>query len=58
MSNIEMIDNTEESINKFHELGWGERMSTITREQLQEFIDGKVMAIFDGEYTHVIKLED
>lgn len=55
---VEMINNTEEDINKFHSLGWGGCKYTISKEQIEELLSGKLIAIFDGEYTHVIELTD
>lgn len=58
MDRVELIENTEEAIKEFHKLGWASQDLVITREQLNEFIKGKLIAINDGEYTHTIKLID
>ena len=56
MDMVEMIVDSEESIQEFHKRGWGRQDSVMTQDQLEEFINGKLIAIDDGEYTHVIKL--
>lgn len=56
MDTIEMIVDSEESIQEFHKRGWGRQDLVMTQDQLKEFINGKLIAIDDGEYTHVIKL--
>lgn len=53
---VEMIVDSEESIQEFHKRGWGRQDLVMTQDQLKEFINGKLIAIDDGEYTHVIKL--
>lgn len=55
---IEIIDNTEEDIKTFHDNGWGSSEWFITKDQAQEFLNGKLIAIFDGEYTTIIGLID
>jgi len=57
LSTVEMIESTDEAINEFHKQGWGADTLKMTQEQLQEFINGKTIAINDGEYTHTVTLE-
>ena len=57
-SKVEIINDNKEEIAKFHKQGWGESDYYITKEQLQELMDGKLIAIFDGEYTKTIKLKN
>lgn len=54
---VEIIEDTQETIECFHEYGWGETNHYITKDQLEEFMNGKLIAFFDGEYTHTIKLK-
>lgn len=54
---VEIIENTRESIDAFHERGWGQADYYITDEQIAALKEGKAIAIDDGEYTHVITLE-
>lgn len=56
MDKVEMILDTEEAIKEFHSRGWGSINLAMTRSQLEEFVNGKLIAIDDGEYTHTIKL--
>lgn len=53
---IDIIDDTEESIKEYHDRGWGKEDLYVTKEQIEEFLNGKLLAINDGEYTHTIKL--
>lgn len=54
---VDMINNTKEELDKFHSLGWGKSSYTITKQQVKELLDGKLIAVFDGEYTYTIGLE-
>lgn len=56
MDKVEMILDTEEAIREFHSRGWGRVDLAMTHSQLEEFINGKLIAVDDGEYTHTIKL--
>lgn len=56
--NIEILNNTKQEERKFAKRGWGHLNYRITKEQLQEVIKGKAIAIDDGEYTHWIALEE
>jgi hypothetical protein len=55
-SNYEIIEGTEESIDSFHERGWGAGNYRITEDDIKALREGKALAIDDGEYTHVITL--
>lgn len=55
--NVEILDNTKQEEDKFAKHGWGHTRYIITKEQLQEVLKGKAIAIDDGEYTHWIALE-
>ncbi|MGL5189105.1 MAG: hypothetical protein ACRC7S_05515 [Cetobacterium sp.] len=52
---VEMINDTEEEVQKFHEEGWGRTDYYISERQLHDLLNGKLIAINDGEYTKTIK---
>ena len=51
-----IIENTKEARNN-HGHAWGSGDYPINAEQLQALHDGKVLALFDGEYMHFIYLK-
>ncbi|MGX7596302.1 hypothetical protein ACWNS2_13805 [Planococcus plakortidis] len=53
---LSIIKNDEESIDKFHDQGWGREDLAMDAQQLEQFLNGDVIAVFDGEYTHTITL--
>lgn len=55
---ISIIKSDKETIDKFHNQGWGRENVTINKEQAEKFLNGDAIAIFDGEYTHVITIEE
>lgn len=54
---VEIIENTPETIAKFHERGCGGEEETLTKEHIEALLDGKAIAFDDGEYTHVLYLK-
>lgn len=58
MSQIEILDDTKEQIDKFHSMGWGSSESIITKDQLKQLLEGKVLGIFNGEYTEILRVID
>lgn len=56
--NVETIDNTEEALKSYANKGWAHSDYYITKEQLEEVMNGKLIAIFDGESTFTIKLNN
>lgn len=55
---LEIKDNTKIEENKFKKTGWGHGFEKITKQQLEEVIKGKAIAINDGEYTTWIAIEE
>lgn len=53
---LSIIKNDEESIDKFHDQGWGREDLAMDAQQLEQFLNGDAIAVFDGEYTHTIRL--
>lgn len=51
-----MIENTIEAKDNYGYL-WGCTAHTVTKEQVQELLNGKVMAMNDGEYVTFVSLE-
>lgn len=56
MAKVEMIENTKEAKNNYGFL-WGCTEHTVTKKQVQELLNGKVMAMNDGEYVTFVSLE-
>lgn len=56
MDGIKMIEDTKEARDNYGYL-WGCSEHTITRSQVEELLNGKVMAMNDGEYVTFVKLE-
>lgn len=56
MDNVEMIDDTEEARDKYGYL-WGCSEHIITRSQVEELLNGKVMAMNNGEYVTFVRME-
>lgn len=55
---LEIIESDEESIDKFHDRGWGRTTHVITKEHINALLEGKAIGIDDGEYTHILVLKD
>lgn len=55
--NVEIISDSEESIEDFKKRGWGHSDYIITELELCDLLKGKLIAIDDGEYTSTIKLQ-
>lgn len=53
---LQIIDNTHEAMEKygFH---WGYSLYEVSKEMLQSLLDGKVLAMNDGEYSTFIRME-
>ena len=56
MDNVEMIDDTEEARDEYGHL-FGSSEHIITRSQVEELLNGKVMAMNDGEYVTFVRME-
>lgn len=54
---IDIIENTKESIAGYRNKGWGQSEYVLSKEHIQALIDGKAIAVADGEYTNVFVLE-
>lgn len=50
-------DNTEKEENYFKEKGYGHSFEKIRRKELEQVLEGKAIAIFNGEYTTWIARE-
>jgi hypothetical protein len=55
-SSFEILEDNEETIQKFHDKGWGANDCYITSKDIEALRQGKCIGHFDGEYTHVLKL--
>ena len=44
-------ENTEKEENYFKKKGWGHGFEKIRRKELEQVLEGKAIAIFNGEYT-------
>jgi urease accessory protein UreE len=53
---LQIIENIPNEIENFHKRGWGGDEYTITMKEIKALLDGKCLAIDDGEYTHVLYL--
>lgn len=56
-SEIFIIDNTSESRSEFIERGFGDSNVILTSQHLQALLDGKCIAVSNGEYTTIISLQ-
>jgi hypothetical protein len=56
MYDVDIINNDEQEIKKYHDMFWGACDHVITKEHIQALLDGKCIALNSGEYSHVIKL--
>ena len=56
MYDVEMIDDTKEARDKYGYL-WGCSEHIITRSQVEELLNGKVMVMNDGEYVTFVRME-
>ena len=55
---LEIKENNKVEESKFASIGWGHDFELITKEQLEEVMRGKAIALFDGEYTTWIALKE
>lgn len=55
---LEIKENNKVEEAKFSSIGWCHGFEIITKEQLEEVMQGKAIAIFDGEYTTWIALKE
>jgi hypothetical protein len=53
---IEILNGDDESINRFHDRGWGRETLFVTEDHIKALQEGKALGIDDGEYTHVLVL--
>ena len=54
---VEVIDNSYESMEKYgFYLGYSEY--ELTKEQVQQLLDGKIIAVNDGEYSSFFRLKE
>ncbi len=58
MEQVTILDNRKKDLDEYTKLGWGSSSFEISKEQLDNFIDNGVIAIFDGEYTNFIFLKE
>ncbi|EQK39759.1 hypothetical protein C672_3602 [[Clostridium] bifermentans ATCC 638] len=56
MNKVDIIEDNEESIQSFRQMGWGHSDYCIDYKQLEDLKNGKLIAMCDGEYTSTIKL--
>jgi hypothetical protein len=54
---IEIIENTEEAKENFHDMYWGSEDLIIEKEKITALLEGKTLAHEDGEYSHTFTLE-
>ncbi|WP_394863024.1 hypothetical protein [Paraclostridium bifermentans] len=53
---VEIIENTEQSILEYENMFWAHSDHYITEEQLKQLMHGKLLALNTGEYSLTIKL--
>jgi len=51
-----IIDDTKDAVDEFGH-SYGSEVILISRKQLEELQNGKLLATFDGEYVHFIAVE-
>lgn len=54
---VYILDNNQESIDNFHEIGWCKDNVELTLDQVVALLNGKAIGWSDGETTHVITLK-
>jgi hypothetical protein len=54
---VEILENTEEVKNAYHDNWWGREEIVLTAEDVIALLEGKALAFNDGEYSHVLVLE-
>jgi hypothetical protein len=58
-SNLYIIENNDKEIRQFHDMGWGGGEDNLNEQGINEICvalkEGKCVALFDGEYTHIIR---
>lgn len=55
---LNILPNLKKNEKRLKEIGWGHSLELITKKQLEEVINGKAIALFDGEYTTWIAIEE
>jgi hypothetical protein len=55
---IEIIENTKEAKENYHNMFWGCEDYTLTKEDFVSLLEGKTLAHEDGEYSHTFTLEN
>ena len=55
---LSILPNSKKNEKRLKEIGWGHSLELITKEQLEEVMNGKAIALFDGEYTTWIAIEE
>lgn len=53
----EVIDNSYEAMEKYG-FFWGYSEYELTRDQVQQLLDGKIIAVNDGEYSAFFRLKE
>lgn len=54
---VEVIDNSYEEMEKYG-FYWGYSEYELTKEQVQQLLDGKIIAVNDGEYSAFFRLKE
>lgn len=54
---LRIVEDNQTSIDQFHSTGWGGTDTIITKEDLEKLLNGKLLGLNDGEYTHLFKYE-
>lgn len=49
---VDIIENTKDSIDEYEERGYDNSMYCITKEQIADLLNGKLIAICEGQYTN------
>ena len=54
---VEVIDNSYEAMEKYG-FYWGYSEYELTKEQVQQLLDGKIIAVNDGEYSAFFRFKE
>lgn len=58
LNEVDVIENTKESLTEYHNQGWGRGEYILTKEHMKALNEGKAIGVYDGEYTNVFILKD
>lgn len=54
---VEVIENSYEAMEKYG-FYWGYSEYELTKDQVQQLLDGKIIAVNDGEYSAFFRLKE